>query len=174
MILDIGKYQAESPYPSIGAVKKDVHFAATLLDAYSGEVSELTTVLQYAHHSLRCKAKHNEISEVFRGIFYVETLHVEFLGECILKLGGDVDYLLKLKENMIYWQSSFVAYEAQPMQMLMANIEGEKYATSFYEESSKSASQPGIANLLSRLAEDERLHIQILSDLHRRFSRSHY
>jgi len=171
MMLDLKRYQADSPYPPVNNVRPDKALASKLMDAYSGESSELTTVLQYAYQSLKCRKKYNEIAEIIRGIFYVETLHLEFIGDCISKLGGDLQYTLALRERSISWQASLVAYDTSASKILLTNIQGEKYAAAFYEETSKAVDQPDIANLLARLAEDERLHIRIFSDLQHRFFR---
>lgn len=168
MMLDLEQYQADLPYPAVRNVHTDKRLAARLMGGYCGASSEMTTVLQYAYHSLRCKKNYDEVSKVMRGIFYVETLHMEFLGECICKLGGDVHYMIELKEKSIYWQSCLVEYKSSPSQMLLADIQGERYAAAFYEETAAMVSQPDIAKLLARLAEDEKLHVRILSDLYSR------
>lgn len=168
MIIDLERYQAAMPYPEVHNVKPDKQLADKLLEGYSGESSELTTVLQYAYHSLKLQKRYNLVSEVVRGIFYVETLHMNFLGDCISKLGGDAKYMLALREKSIYWQASLVNYESTPSQMIMANIQGEKLAVSFYEETAAITKQPAIANLLLRLAEDEKLHLHIFTEIYQR------
>lgn len=169
MTLDLSQYQAASPYPTPRNVRPDPQLMAKLMEGYSGEASELTTSLLYAYQSVKCNNKYAKISESIRGIFYVETLHMEMLGNCIIKLGGDPQYILKLRERSINWQSSFVTYENSPAQMLISNVQSEKNTAAFYEETSKSTNQPDIAKLLTRIAEDERLHVQIFSNLHKRF-----
>lgn len=166
MILDLNKYRADAPYPSVGNVRKDKKLAATLMEGYSGEMSELTTVLQYAYHSLRCKRRHNAIYEVLRGIFYIETIHMELLGDCIAKLGANTEYTIRLREKTICWQAAVVEYESSPAKMLLADIQGEKGAVAFYEGTAATLNQPDIAKLLMRLAEDERLHVKLLTDLY--------
>lgn len=172
MILNLENFQAPAPYPAVHNVRQDKQLAAKLMEGYSGETSELTTVLQYAYHSLRCKKRYSKISQTIRGIFYVEALHMEFLGDCICKLGGDAHYILKLREKSICWQASMVEYGASPAQMLLADIQGEKYAAAFYEETAATVNQPEISSLLTRLAEDEKLHIRIFTDLYHQFLRS--
>lgn len=168
MKLDLGPYQAPQTYPVLRNVRQDKVLAQTLLNGYCGEKSELTTVLQYAHHSLKCKNRAQQIYNTLRGIFYVETLHLELLGECAARLGGDVEYMLALKEKSVCWQASLVEYSRTPMQMLKDDIQGERFAVDFYTDTARSVKQHDISALLSRLAEDEKLHVKLLTDLSHR------
>lgn len=172
MTIDLDRFQAKEPYPELRNVRPDKRLAAHLLEGYSGETSELTTILQYAYHSLMCKKRYAEVSETIRGIFHVETLHLEFLGDCICRLGAPVQYQLALREKKLFWQASVVEYADTPAKMILADIRGEKEAAAFYEQAAETAkNQPPIAAMLSRLAADERLHIQIFTDLYNRYFR---
>lgn len=166
MILDLDRYHVDLPYPTVNRVRKDKELIKTLLQPYSGEHSELTTLLQYAHHSLCCKDKYKEVSKMMRGIFYIETMHLEFIGDILVKLGVDPKYIIALKQKQIDWQPSVISYETRPSRMLLADIEGEKGAAAFYEQASESTKQPEVAKLLARLALDEHLHHRMLSDLY--------
>ena len=169
MILDLKPYQASEPYPQVHTIRQDKTLAVTLMKGYCGEVSEMTTVLQYAHHSLHCKSQYAEVSKMMRGIFYVETLHMELLGECVCKLGGSAQYNVSTGEKMICWQGDLVEYTSTPAQMLLADIKGEKEAVAFYQRAASSLhNQPDVKTLLLRLAEDERLHVKMLTDLYDR------
>lgn len=69
-------------------VRPDAQLMAKLTEAYSGEASELTTSLLYSYQNVKCSNKYAKIAEPIRGVFYVETLHLEMLGNTIIKLGG--------------------------------------------------------------------------------------
>lgn len=168
MILNLNPYQAPQPYPALRNVKPDKGLANALSHGYCGERSELSTVMQYAYHSLQCKEKAAEYSQMLRGIFYVETLHMDFLGNCVRMLGEEPQYLLPLNEKKIEWQSGVIDYMDSPAHMLEADITGEQFAVKFYMEMAASTKQPEISELLSRLAEDEKLHVRILDKLHKR------
>lgn len=171
MTLDLTPYQAPLPYPAVRTVQPDPRVISTLMSGYCGVTSEMTTVLQYGYHSLRCKKQYEEISRAMRGIFYVETIHMELLGSCLCKLGVDPHYLWSLQEKKIWWQSSVVEYKSTPAEMLVADIQGEKGAVRYYLEGAATIQQPDIAALMARLAEDEKLHAQMLTDLYHRFFR---
>lgn len=171
MTLNLDRYHANLPYPEVRRARPDKQLAFALMDGYSGEVSELTTVLQYAYHSLCCKRRFRQVSGVMRGIFYVETMHMEMLGDCVAKLGGDVRYSVALRDKSLYWQASLVNYAATPARMVLADIDGEKQAVAFYEEMAARCVQPDISRLLQRLAEDEKLHVRMLGDLYARHFR---
>lgn len=171
MIIDLEKYRADAPYPAIKNVRQDRRLVATLMQAYSGESSETTTIMQYAYHSLLCKKNYNEISRVMRGIYYVETLHQEYLGDCIYKLGGELQYVFILQKKSLSWQSAVINYENTPAKMLYADIEGEKGAAAFYTNTAAMVNQPQVADLLYRLAEDENLHVKMLTALYHKYFR---
>jgi len=171
MTLNLDRYRVNQPYPHVNHVQPDDALIQTLLQPYSGEYSELTTVLQYAHHSLCCKQQYNEVSQMMRGIFYVETMHLEFIGDTIIKLGGDPTYVILLQQRKIAWQPTVISYETQPDRMLLADIRGEEGAAEFYEQAAESIEQHDIARLMARLALDERLHHRMLTDLYSRFFR---
>lgn len=172
MILDLKHYQVDLPYPPLKNVRPDKQLAAKLAEGYSGERSELTTVMQYAYHSLQCKRRYAEISQIIKGVSYVETIHLELLGECVGRLGLDTKYTLSLKEKSIPWQANVVEYySTSPGKMLQADIRGEEYAANFYEEMARTINQPDIAALMARLAKDERMHIQIFTDLYKKHFR---
>lgn len=172
MTLNLSRFQARRPYPAPRHIHPDRELAVRLMEGYSGEYSELTTTLQYAYHSLLCKEGFEELSLTMRGIFYVETLHMELLGDCINRLGGEPLYLLTLRENMVPWQAAVVQYEYTPEKMLLADIKGEKGAAAFYEELAAGVEQADIARLMARLAEDERLHARMLTELHQKYFHS--
>jgi len=168
MNLRLDRYHVNQPYPQVNHVKPDEGLVKILLQPYSGERSELTTALQYAHHSVCCKRNYKEISQTMRGIFYIETMHLEFIGDIIVKLGGDPKYVISLQQKQISWQSSLINYETSPDQMLLSDMEGEKGAAEFYERTSESINQSDIARLLARLALDEHLHYRLLSNIYGR------
>lgn len=167
MIIDLKSYQAKGSYPEVNVLRIDKKLAELVAEGYSGVSSELTTVLQYAHHSLRCKEKFTRISETMRGIFYVETLHMELLGGLLNRLRGDAQYRYSVQERNLVWQADAVEYLKTPSQMILADIEGEKGAAQYYEQLAATfAGQSDFSKLMLRLAEDEKLHIRILSDLY--------
>lgn len=172
MILDLKPFMMPEPYPQITHVKPDKSIADKIFGGYCGASSEFTTVMQYNYHSLYCAHKFRELAEVTRGIFHVETLHLQMLGECLLKLGAEPRYLLAVEDKTICWQSMLVDYETTPQKMLAADIKGEKGAAAYYEDLAESCKeQPALRALFLRLAEDEKLHVRILSDLQRKMAR---
>lgn len=170
MIIDLKSYQDPMPYPSVFRLRPDKEMAERIMSGYSGAYSELTTTLQYAQHSLRCR-NYAEISETMRGIFYVETLHMEYLGDIICKMGGNAEYKISFQDKSIDWQASMVNYANSPSAMLWLDIEGEKGAAAFYEQTAQMTDQPELKSLMLRLAEDEKLHVKILTDLYNRYFR---
>ena len=58
------KYQVDLPYPKIKVKAKNLEYAKLLHDSYSGIVSEMTAVNQYAYHHLVCENINKKIAEL--------------------------------------------------------------------------------------------------------------
>ena len=70
------RYSANSPYPEVTGIKPDRRQAMLLMSGYSGQVSELSTVTQYAYHKIKCEKKQGALFATLQGIFLVETHHI--------------------------------------------------------------------------------------------------
>ena len=55
--MNIKKYQVDLPYPKVGRLSTNIKQAKLLWEGYSGPISELSTVAQYAFHKIKCKRK---------------------------------------------------------------------------------------------------------------------
>lgn len=161
-------YRVNQPYPAVTGLKPSKRQAQLLMEGYSGASSELTTVTQYAYHHLHFLAN-KELAQTIKGVFLVETHHLELLGRCLIQLGEDPRYVLYHRQHRLDWQAGLVDYCQNPEAMLLADIAGEKGAAEYYVKTAEAIDDYRIAPLLLRLAEDERLHYQLFSSLHRRY-----
>lgn len=162
------KYSANLPYPEVTGLSSNKTQAMLLISGYSGQTSEMSTVAQYAYHKIKCE-KNKELAETLQGIFLVETRHLALLGKCIIDLGMDPMYVIYLDQKPLSWQAAVINYERTPKEMIFADIEGEKGATSYYLQTAETIGNAKIAALLLRLAEDEKLHVQIFSELYHKY-----
>lgn len=161
------KYQVNLPYPIVTGLQHNYDQAKMLIEGYSGSISELTTVSQYAYHKVKCN-RYKEIYDTLEGIFLVETLHLELLGDCINQLGVDPRYYITPIQK-ISWTSNFVDYKQTPSEMILADINGEIEAAQYYLRTAQKIENNKIEPLLLRLAEDEKLHVRIFSDIYRKY-----
>lgn len=162
------KYSVDLPYPKVNGIHTNAKQAKLLMEGYSGQISELTTVTQYAFHKIKCM-RNKEIYDTLQGIFLVETHHLELLGNCINQLGTEPHYKMSLTNKVITWQADVINYENTMREMILADIEGEKHAVNFYQTTAKKMKEEKIKELLLRLAEDEKLHIEIFTRLYHKY-----
>lgn len=164
-------YHVDLPYPHITGLNPNKRQAMLLMSGYSGVSSELTTVTQYAYHKLKC-TRIKELYEALQGIFLVETHHLELLGHCINQLGVDPKYNMFLNnQKSISWISDAVNYKSSLNEIILTDIEGEKGAVRYYEDTAKIIENKKIEALLLRLAKDEALHVEIFTELYRKYFR---
>jgi bacterioferritin len=166
--MDFPGYQMDIAYPDVAGIRPNKAQAMMLMEGYCGAVSELSTVTQYAYHHIRC-GRYDEIAQTIKGIFFVEALHMELLGKCIARLGVDPRYFTYSKQGQSFWHAGVVNYEESVRDMLWADIEGEKGAVDFYLITAERIGNPVVANLLLRLAEDEKLHVRMFTDLYSKY-----
>lgn len=168
--MNIEKYHANLSYPVVNGLNYNKVQAMLLMEGYSGQFSELSTVIQYSYHKIK-SMKNREIAETLQGIFLVETHHLELLGNCINQLGMDPRYYIYLNQKPIVWQADVVNYATSVKEMVLADIEGEKRAVQYYIETAKIIDNEKIAKLLLRLSEDEKLHVEIFTNLYHKYFR---
>lgn len=166
--MNLEKYHIDLPYPKVNGIGINKKQAELLIQGYSGQISELTTVTQYAFHKIKC-IKNKEIYDTLQGIFLVETHHLELLGNCINLLGTEPQYKIPLTNQLIHWQADVLNYETTLKDMISADIQGEKQAVHYYEETAKIIGNEKIKSLLLRLAEDEKLHVTIFTKLFHKY-----
>ena len=166
--MNIENYHVDSPYPKISGLSPNNKQAKLLMEGYSGQTSELSTVTQYAFHKIKCM-RNKEIYDTLQGIFLVETHHLELLGNCINMLGVEPYYKMSIIHKSISWQADVINYENTIKEMILTDIEGEKQAVKYYEETANIIGNEKIRVLLLRLAEDEKLHVKIFTDLYNRY-----
>lgn len=162
-------YHVDLPYPVVSGLKPNKKQAMLLMEGYCGITSELSTVAQYAYHRLKCEKNYAELATVLQGIFLVETHHMALLGNCVNQLGVDPRYYMHLGQKNICWQADVINYKNTVKEMIFADIEGEKGATSYYLQTAKTIGNEKIEPLLLRLAKDEELHMKIFSDLYNKY-----
>lgn len=171
-VLDIAKlirkYQLPYDYPEVSVNYGDRKWLPLLFDDYASRVSETTAVMQYNFAHFTTEAVENlefgykEASDAFLGISIIEMFHLEKIANVITSLGEKPVYVNGMDK---YWKSKFVPYGNSPIENLKLAIKAEKDAIDQYEFQIRVIQNESIRNLLRRIVEDEKHHLDIFTKI---------
>lgn len=158
--------QLSEPYPTTEDVSPDAYSLRIISPAYASSQSELNAILQYIYHSLFFERKgYHDIADTLTGIAISEMHHLDLLGGTILALGASPVYAQYPSTGFNFYSAKYVAYACTLKNMLEDDIIGERHAIAQYERMLKCLkSQPVIA-IISRILEDEKLHLKTLEKI---------
>lgn len=148
-----------APYP-LTAPRRDLHDARLLQDLYGGRASETTAIIQYCFQSYVLRPTRPELADLLITIAKVEMRHHELLGQAIFGCGKPP----LVASNCCFWSASAVDWSEDAVNILERDIADETRAAQAYERTAKLLHSPSLAALLVRVAEDERLHVALLTD----------
>ncbi len=160
-----GKNQCkvDLPYPTVVSGGNDKRDIKLIYPLYSGSVSELTSILLYSFQHFVLDSDYPDVAEIVKQISIVEMHHLMYLGEAIKTLGGVPKYINTQKRD--YWDAGAVNYTQDMCKALLVSLKAETQAYRDYIETAKKVCNPTLAALLERIAMDEKLHIEIFTDL---------
>lgn len=167
-------YQANHPYPVPRVEKPNKEYAYILLQSYAGEVSEDTAIHLYLYQFLTQNQKDKDLASALHHIAIVEMHHLQLLGETIQLLGIDPVFKTKdpLKSTMIPWNATYVNYETKIKQLLEIDIASEQTAIRNYTLQKEIIEDKYIQNLITRIIEDEKIHLQIFHHFYQLYKAS--
>lgn len=154
------------PYPPIRVREENLRYANLLSIDYCGSVSELSAITQYINNENRLSREQCAMAKTLLSIAMAEMMHLQKLGELIVLLGGDIDFVARTcngKGKM--WTPEYLTIPAKTAKMLMADIEAEKAAIEQYEAHIRMINDDCINEVLARIIQDEEYHIMILKSL---------
>ena len=161
------KCRVDKPYPEVRVERKNIEYAKLLLDDYASEVGEDRAIHQYVYQKFD-KFKDNPLfSKTLSQIAMVEMRHLELLGETIKLLGVNPEFRFVDKNTnyLVYWNSSFVDYTTDIVEMLRSDIKIEEEAIRKYRYHISLINDKYIKALLYRIIEDEEVHIKCFNML---------
>lgn len=158
--MDLKRYMAEGEYPKIEG-RCDIYDALCMMGDYAGKQSETTAIMQYTYQHYVTNGVNEEVSETLRGIAMVEMMHHELFGEAIVACGG-TPYLGTTRE---FWTGRSVNYAKDVKTLLADDILGEKIAIEGYRKTLVCLQNESLKRLISRIIEDEQVHIKLLENL---------
>lgn len=157
---------ADWPYPALQAAERNRTYADLLSIDYCGAVSELSAIAQYINNENRMSMELCSIAKTILGIAMAEMIHLQKLGELILLLGGNVDFIARQPNGrQRMWTPEHLKLPENARAMILADIEDEKAAINQYKMHIKTIKDPHINAVLARIILDEEYHIIILQAL---------
>lgn len=156
------RVRADGDYPQIINADNNPRVVATLKDLLSARAGEITGVMQYFYQSRIAHNVEDEISQILEEISVVEMGHMELLMNAIIDFGGVPTYA---NSRAQFFNSNYVNYSTKLKDMLDADIIAEETAIRDYSNAINQVQNQSLRNLLSRIIEDEQLHLQTLKRL---------
>lgn len=163
------EYKDSKPYPEIRVENKNKEYAKILLEDYAGINSETTAVFQYSYQSIS-NYEIEELSEILEQISIVEMKHIELLGKTITLLGELPKLSFNYNNYLTYWSGSFIDYTTNIKEFLIMNIQAEKNAIENYKKHACIINDKYIKELLYRIIDDEKKHIECFNILLEKYS----
>lgn len=154
------------PFPSVKGICADAYSLRIISPAYASHEGELNAVLQYIYHSFFFGARgYADIAQTLKSAAVAEMLHLEILGETILALGAPPLYCRYPNSAFDFYNAKYVSYSRSLKFMLEDDLLGEKRAAAEYECMLKKLKNAQVAEIVSRIREDELLHIETLENI---------
>ena len=154
------------PFPSTKDLCEDAYSLRIISPAYASSTGELNAILQYIYHSFFFgKCGYADVAEKLVSIAVAEMQHLNILGQTILALGAPPVYCRNPSTNFDFYNTKYVAYSRSLKFMLEDDILGEQQAISEYNRMLKKLKNPQVRKIVSRLRDDEILHLETLQNI---------
>lgn len=151
------------PYPAIQVRGRNPAYANLLSIDYCGAVSEMSAITQYINNENRLSCEKCPVAKTLLGIAMAEMMHLQKLGELIVLLGGNVNFVAKYRNGGAkMWTPEYLQISENLKNMLLADIEAEKAAIAQYEAHIKMIKDDCVTAVLARIIRDEEYHIMLL------------
>ncbi len=151
------------PYPAIQVRGKNLSYANLLSLDYCGAVSEMSAITQYINNENRLSCEKCPVAKTLLGIAMAEMMHLQKLGELIVLLGGNINFVAKYRNGGAkMWTPEYLQIPENLKNMLLADIESEKAAIAQYEAHIKMIKDDCVNAVLARIIRDEEYHIMLL------------
>ena len=154
------------PYPPIQVKEKNRAYADLLSVDYCGSVSELSAITQYINNENRLSFGMCQTAQTLLGIASAERVHLQKLGEMIILLGGQVDFIAKMRGGRRQMCTpGYLNIPDNVKKMLLADMEAEKAAINQYEAHIRMINDCYVNAVLARIIKDEEYHLMLLQTL---------
>lgn len=159
----------DAPYPTTEGISHDFYSLRIISQQYATSTGELNNVLQYIYHSFNFGYKgYGVYAETLESIAIAEMMHFSLLGKTIMALGAQPVYAQCPPSGFNFYSAKYVAYSQSLKYMLEDDIRAENHAIKCYEKMLKLLKNQKVAEIISRILQDEKIHLakfeQLLSD----------
>ena len=158
------------PYPTTDGIKNDALSLQIISPAYSTSVGELNAILQYVYHSFYFyKHGYKDYAETLMSISKAEMIHLDILGKTIFALGAAPVFAQYPSTGFNFYSTKYVAYSNTLKHMLEDDLIGENRAIADYNKMLRCLKNKQVAAIISRIVEDEKLHVAALEEILKEF-----
>ena len=156
----------QEPYPTTDDISPDAYSLRIISPSYASAYGELNSTLQYIYHSFFFeKNGYEDIANTLISIAIAEMEHLHLLGKTILALGAAPVFTEFPPSRFNFYSAKYVAYSRTLKNMLEDDILGERHAISSYEKMLRCLKNKSVSAIISRIIEDEKLHLATLEKI---------
>ena len=157
--------KADTPYPQIGAMKKNEYYAYEMLSNVGGCTSEMSAISLYVYNHLYEEPDLKDISTIFIKIAMVEMHHLNIFGSLAVNLGADPRLWDCINNKMVYWTPSYNNYPTDYCSLIQNSLASELATIEKYKYQAMIIKEPLIVDCLNRVIVDEEIHVAIFKEL---------
>lgn len=158
------------PYPNTSELTEDVRSGNIISFGYATLRGEVAAVLQYVYHHFYFGLTNKEDAETLMSIAIAEMMHVDILGNAMLKLGTSPRYV-QCPNTCAYFNTSHVSDSRSPTKMLLDDIQSEMGAIACYQKMLLELKNEKVAAIIQRIILDEQLHLETFKKLLEKYSK---
>jgi len=152
-------------YPEPVVKKPNPMYYGIVSSLYAGEISELTSAMQYFYHSVILSESHPEVSAALMAMSDAEKKHLHLLANIIRQLGGDPKLRAVEDNEIIFWNAAMVDYSKTIGKIMVENIYLEKKTIQNYKIAMECIDDDGINAVFERIMLDEKLHAAVFEKI---------
>lgn len=163
-VLDaVEQVTSEEAYPEITAGVQNIRIARALAANVASTQGEDAAIHRYLYQHWRFAQKQEAFTQCIKKIAIVEMHHLDIFGELIRQLGGDPRFCHYAAGRCLPFYTGCLTYPRRLEHAVAANLAAEKHTYATYLRQAKTFRQsaPCVADILERIAQDEKLHIEI-------------
>lgn len=157
-------YRAPEPYPPVRVEARNPRYGAAMLDNMGGNSSEMSAVSRYLYDQI-VTAGMPEVAEAFQELSIVEMHHLRIFGTLAFQLGMDPRLWSVRQGRRFWWAPEYLQYPRKLGPILQYALREEQAVIRKYENQLRWIRDGCIVELLKRILQDERLHIELLGSL---------
>ena len=157
---------AENDYPATEEVGRDAYSLRIISPAYAAPAGELNAILLYLYQSLCFKAAgYADYAETIESIAIAEMFHLKLLGETITALGAAPVFTACPPGMFSFYSTKYVTYSHTLVCMAEDGVHAERAAIRQYERMLCNLRNERVSAIISRILEDERLHLAAFENI---------